>query len=63
MKILEITFDGTYYKASTPPPQGKDVIGGPYNLYGVDGTDATAVIQAAIDYADIIDARILQVKK
>jgi len=61
MNILKIEYKDGYYTASTP--QNQIIIGGPYNLYSVDGTSLEAVMLAAIEYADVIDARLLEVNK
>jgi hypothetical protein len=59
--ILKIKRERNYYVAMEP--NGKTVCGGEFDVGGVDGTDAIAVIQAAIGKADVIDAPLLDVEK
>lgn len=74
MKILRVQKVGDFYVALKPPTgrvtelltvvfDWEVLYGGPFNAGGVDGQDASAIMQAAIDYADIVDAPLFDVDK
>jgi hypothetical protein len=52
MDILEIFFDGNYYAARKAT--GEIVLGGPYDVDMVDGSDLTEVLREALYYADVV---------
>ena len=65
MIILRVRKVGDYYEAVEGDVvyNAKVRFGGEFNVGGVDGLDASAVIQAAIKEADVIHAELLDVKK
>ena len=60
-KILVIEYDNGFYYAKTPT--NKIVFGGRVNIGCVDGLSLKAVMNASIEYADVIHAPLLEVKQ
>jgi hypothetical protein len=63
MIALKVRHDEKGFILAIIPETGEIVFGGEFNAGGVNGLDASAVIQAAINYADLIDAPLFQTNR
>ena len=63
VRILRITFDPKIKVYYATTPNGKIIYGGLANAGSINGKSLQAIMKAAIEYADVISADLLEVVK